>query len=144
VLRTQEKYGYIVGSSNDNVGDSRYLTKYYTFTVQSPHKSAIEIIDRTKTYIVEFKNVLSSLTDNDFDNLRNACISLLLSPFRNLEELSHYVFNQEIETEYTTFDLRKILLQTYRTLTRDDLLIFYDEKFINMRSLAVGIDSKLK
>lgn len=141
-LRTKEKYGYVVGSSKLDAGDQRFISKYYTFVTQSPHKSANEIIDRTKLFIREFKDTLSQITEDEFTELKMACITELLSPFRNLKDKSRYIFNNEIETNYVLFNLKDVLVETYKLLTKDDLLSFYEEKFINLRSISIGINKK--
>jgi secreted Zn-dependent insulinase-like peptidase len=143
-LRTKEKYGYVVGSSKFNAGDGRCLSKYYKFVTQSPHKSAKEIIERTKLFITQFKDVLDKLTDAEFLELKTACINELSSPYRNLGEKSNFIFESEIETDYTAFNLKDVLIQTYKSLTKEDLVSFYHDKFINLRSVSIGINTSKK
>ena len=114
ILRTKEKYGYVVKSSKINVGDSRYISKYYTFVIQSPYKSPTKIINRTKKFIKNFRNILLKINDSEFNNLKMACIADLLTPYRNLDEISDFIFNNEIETNYTLFNLKDVLLETYK------------------------------
>lgn len=142
-LRTQEQYGYVVGSSKKNVGDSRYMSKYYTFLVQSPHKNSNEIKGRTIEYIKEFKNILLEMTDEEFREIVKAKITSLLTPHKNLIEMVWYIFSYEIETGFVGQNLKKILFETYNSLTKQDLINFYDDKFLSDKKLfiSIGIDS---
>jgi insulysin len=138
-LRTKEKFGYIVKGSKYDVGDKRCMSKYYVFIVQSPEKTVENIIDRTKQFIIDFKNELLKLTNENIKELAHACITGLLAPPHNLAELADFAFMMEIQSNYLSFDLKNVLVQTYNTITKDDLLKFYDDKFINRKSLIIGI-----
>lgn len=139
-LRTKEEFGYICSGYINIVGDRRYMSRYYTFTVQSPNKKPDEIISRTERFLLEMKDRLSNLNDEEFDDIKDALTSSLEAPFNNLEEMASFVFSSEIETEYTAFNLKDALIETYRELNKDDLIDFFHDKFlINRKSLAVGL-----
>ena len=138
-LRIKEKFGYITNSSISNIGDKRCLLLYYKFMVQSPDKSANEIIERTNKFITDFRIKLINISDKDFSEIIIACISTLLSDFNNLEELSDFI-QLEIESNYLTFNLKETLINTYKLLNINDLITFYDNKFINRKSIIIGLN----
>ena len=138
-LRTKEKFGYIAGGSVFTTGDKKYLTKYYSFLVQSPNKSIDEIIKRTDKFIIEFNTKLKNIEVDKIQNIINSLISIIESPFNNLIEHSHFIFNQEIECKIFDFNSRQMLISIYKTITKDDLLKFYNDKFINKKNVIFGI-----
>jgi secreted Zn-dependent insulinase-like peptidase len=142
-LRTQEKFGYVVSSSIHDVGDKRLLSKYYKFVVQSPNKKPDEIVKRTTNFIDTFKKNLHNLSSDEFSKIVKGCITALMMEYNNLDEMASFV-NLQIDTEYLTFDLKNVLVQTYSELTKDDLLDFYEEKFINKKAIIVCLDGNEK
>lgn len=138
-LRTKEKFGYIAGGSVFSTGDKKYLTKYYSFLVQSPNKSTQEIIDRTDRYMLEFKNILLNYEESKITDIINSLISILESPYNNLIEHCKYLFNQEIECKIFNFDSKEHLINTYKTIKKNDIIDFYHKKFINKKNVIFAI-----
>ena len=144
-LRTKEGFGYIANSNVNSFGDRRYLSRYYTFVVQSPHFNAVQIIDRTEKFIMDASDLISNITDDGFDEIVGAIVSSLEAPYNNLNELAGFVFGSEIETEFTSFNLKQVLINTYENLTKEDLIDFFTNKFIeNRKALAVGLTGNKK
>jgi secreted Zn-dependent insulinase-like peptidase len=139
-LRTKEEFGYIANSTVNSFGNQKYLSRYYSFVVQSPHKSAEETIERTKKFLIEAKEKIKNLPEDEFEDIIGAMVSSLKSPFNNLNEMASFIFKSEIETEYRSFDLKEVLIESYESIDKNDLLKFYDDKFLNnRRSLAIGL-----
>ena len=72
----------------------------------------------------DFKNKLEQLTNDDFNNLKNACITAeILAPFRNLEDKTTFIFENEIEKNYLSFNFKDTIKKTYESLMKEDLLM---------------------
>lgn len=139
-LRTKDAFGYIVNSSKRTFGNTSNKSKYYGFLVQSPHKSSTEIIERTNRFIIEYQNKINSFEDKDLNEIVDALVSQLNSPFNNLQEMTNYIYSNEIIIDFSTFDLKKQLIDMYKNITVADLIQFYDDKFIkNKRVVVVGL-----
>jgi len=142
-LRTQEKFGYVVNSSVYDVGDRRLLSKYYKFVVQSPDKKPDEIVKRTTNFIIAFKKQLADLSEDEYYKIVNVCIATLKMNYNNLDEMASFI-NLQIDAEYLDFTLKNALIQTYNKLTKDDLIHFYEEKFINRKAIVVCLTGNEK
>lgn len=143
-LRTKEKYGYIVNGTIQSFGDKKCLSRYYVFTAQSPHKSAKQMIERTNDFLIEIREKLIKLSQDDINRIIQSFVSVLEAPYNNLTELTQYVFDLEIESEYYKFDSKKIFIDTYKKVLVDDVIKFYDKYFINKKMIAIGINGNSK
>jgi insulysin len=139
-LRTQEKFGYIVGSNICSVGNHNCEYKYYRFVVQSQKKSTDEMIKRTEIFITTFKKNILNLSQKDFDDIKDSCINLQEEEVTNLYEQSAEKFN-ELKYDLHTFDLRKRMISMYHSLTLQDINKFYDQKFINRIKTIISIST---
>lgn len=143
-LRTKEMYGYIVKSRIVNLGEPSLNNFYYMFLVQSPNKTNENITERTEKFIIEFYKILKKMSEDDIETLKNGFITGLISNFNNLYELSSYVYNNEIVTEYLKYDSRQVMADECKKITLKDLTNFYNEKFINNNKRIVIQVSKQK
>jgi insulysin len=138
-LRTKEKYGYIVSSSISDYCNTKFVTKYFTFLVQSPHKDTNNITKRTSIFIKSYLEKLNSLSDEKFNNVVESCIALLLQPYVSIEnEMSS--IELQIDRGLYSCDLVDILHETYKSLNKEDLIRFYTDKFINGKHVVICID----
>jgi len=143
-LRTKEKFGYVVNGSIQSFGNKKCVSRYYVFIAQSPHKSTQEMVDRTNKFLIETREKIIKLSQDDIDKITKSFISILESPYNNLLEMSKYVFDLEIESEYYKFDMKKVLIETYKKILVDDVIIFYDKYFINKKTIAIVIEGNKK
>jgi len=135
-LRTKEKFGYVVKANTFDTND--LISKYYRFLIQSPDKKPKFMIDRTRKFIRDFRINLEKLSNKEFDEIRKSCILVLMTKFNNVRELSDYLLKQMM-CNYFKFDLREILCERYKKLTKYDLIQFYDNKLINGKFICLGI-----
>lgn len=141
-LRTVEKFGYVVNSSIQTYGDHKCPFKYYVFTVQT-HKTVEETINRTKQFIDDFSKILENITNNEIYELINSLISELEAPFNNIDEMTSFIFAYEIETEYLSFNFRNDMINMYKTIKKKNILNFYYDKFIDRKSLIIGLKCQI-
>lgn len=135
-LRTKEKFGYIVDGNIESYGNLLFSSIYYVFTVQSPGKKPQEIINRTNEFILNFKNVLVEMTDNEFSEIVNGCISSVSEDYNNMSEESSHNMTQ-ISNGFFSFNIKKVFAETLKKLKKEELVAFYDKKFINRNSIVV-------
>lgn len=140
-LRTKEGFGYVVNSRNYIYSDEiDHVARYYGFLVQSPHKTHEEIVARTNEFILDYKSKLQNTTHEKIEEIKEALISQLTSPFNNLIEMTDFMFNKEILSGLETFDFRNKLIKTYENIKLDDVVNFYDEKIVNNKyTVTVGL-----
>lgn len=143
-LRTKESFGYIVKGHPQNHGNNKCQALYYNFLTQSPHKKSSEIKDRTIKFLVEFRNHLENMSNEEFNEIIKGCISSLEHPFKNIGSMAEY-FNFQIMSEYYAYDFNLVLISTYKTLTKNDLIEFYIDKFLeNRKSNIIILDGIVK
>ena len=71
----------------------------------------------------------------------NAQIALHNANHNNLNELTSFKF-AELLKGCLTFDLKEVLVETFKRLTLDDLKHFYSEKFINRKIVIVELEKQ--
>jgi secreted Zn-dependent insulinase-like peptidase len=146
ILRTKESYGYLTFTKINNYGNKKYISKYYVFTIQSEDKHPKKMISRTEKFLINMTKTLEDFSELEINKIIDSLIKTTQISFNNINEMAHSIFFTEIETEYCIkngFNLRDILVETYKKLTKNDLLNFYNDKFItNKKSLAIGIIGK--
>lgn len=130
-LRTKEMYGYIVFSKILNLGNPSKNNFFYLYLVQSPNKTNDDIINRTQKFINNFKNILIKMKNDEFLSIKNSFITGLLSKFNNLQEMTSYIFYNEIETKYLKYNSREFMAEQCKKISLEDLIDFYNTKFIN-------------
>jgi insulysin len=134
-LRTKEKYGYIVNSGVKSSGDKLYQTKYYNFIVQSQDFTKTQIIDRITKYISEF--TIQTMTTDVLIDISNSFIISLQAPFSNIFEHTMFIFDEIIEMNYDNFNLKQIYIETYKSITIDNVISFYNEHFITNKKYVI-------
>lgn len=135
-MRTKHNFGYIVSAVSDTCGDPKCENFYFKFVVQSPSKLPEEIIEKTNRFRSKFRNTIISMKDQNFKNIVDGCISILLYPFDNITDLSEYYFKQ-IESQYCKFNFKEILIDTYKKINKNTLLEFYDKYIINNKNTLI-------
>jgi secreted Zn-dependent insulinase-like peptidase len=127
---------------SDTCGDPKYENFYFNFVVQSPSKLPEEIIEKTNRFCSKFRNTIISMKEQEFRNIIDGCISVLLYPFDNITDLSDYYFKQ-IENQYYKFNFKEILIDTYKKINKNTLLEFYNKYIIdNKNTIIIGILGK--
>jgi len=137
-LRTQEKFGYIVGSGIVLQQIYKSTNMYFRFIVQSQKNTSNEIIQRTKKFIVDFNSHLIKLDNNEFNEVLNACIKLASEPPINLESYSAKKM-MELQYDLKLFNSSELIVKCYKSITIDEIKKFYVDKFINNNKIFICI-----
>lgn len=142
-LRTKEMYGYVVKSSIVEYGEQINKIFTYLFLVQSPHKTTDEITERTELFIKNMADKLKKLTEEDFAIVKQSYISKLNSDYNNLTEMADFIYTFEIKAGYLEYDFKKAIIKCCEKLSINDLLKFYNDKFIeNRKATIIHVDKK--
>jgi len=137
-LRTVEQLGYLVWSfireSSGGYGESG-LVRSFIFLIQNPTTSPLFLEARVDNFIQLFLNqTLQPLTD-ELLNTHKASLRLTLQqqqhPPTNMADNFAAVWKNKIERgiDLQTFDREKQEMDTLQTITKEELMKFYMEKF---------------
>lgn len=137
-LRTQEKFGYIVGSNISFVGNNKSEYMYFKYIVQSPKKSITEMIDRTTKFIRDFKSNIDSISPEEFKSIVDSCIKTKKDPATNLNDLAAEKF-KEIQCGLETFNLNELMINEFSKLKIKDIQKFYYEKFLLGKKIYICV-----
>lgn len=142
-LRTKEMFGYVVKSMIIQTGSKTSPSFYYLFMVQSPSKSNIVTTERTEKFIKDFIFELNKITEDKINLIKESFITSIMSKFNNANEYVSYIFHAEIETEYLKYNLREIIANNTKNITKKDLINFYETKILNNnKKLVLQLDKQ--
>ena len=141
-LRTKEQLGYVVGVTIQRHLDAPGLLFY----VESPHAKSGVLLDRLETFLQNYQQTLANMSQQDFDNNKQALIhTLKVSPKTFTAQATNY-FTNIVDGQYK-FNSQLEIASVLHTLSKSDLLKFYNELLINnaskRRLLAVSLDPNL-
>eukprot|EP00102_Acyrthosiphon_pisum_P023885 XP_016661095.1 PREDICTED: insulin-degrading enzyme-like [Acyrthosiphon pisum] len=141
ILRTQEQLGYVVMSLN---GKSNGVL-YVGILVQSSHSPTF-VHTRIENYLSTVEELLNDLSEDDFSrNKDSLSIKLAEKPKGQSEQAA--VFRSEIKNQYYNFNRAEIEVEELRSITKSDIIDFYNEKISRTgskrRKLAVHIKSSM-
>ncbi|KXS93872.1 hypothetical protein AC578_9026 [Pseudocercospora eumusae] len=123
-LRTKEQLGYIVGG-----GALMLITKIgYRILIQS-EKDCDYLEQRTDSFLVKFEQELRDMSDKEFEEHKISVINKRLEKLKNLGQESGRLWHH-ICSEQFDFDLVYRDVEHIEPLTKDELLEFYQKKFL--------------
>ena len=120
-LRTEEQLGYAAGGFATKLKDQPMVGFY----IQTPVKDPVAMLARFERFRDEYRNMLQSLTEEEFANLKAGVITTLTQPPKNLsEEAGPYV--ADWNRERYAFDTREQLVSAAENVTLQDIQAYYD------------------
>lgn len=141
-LRTKEGFGYVVNGSYLKFGDERFISTYYRFLVQSSEKTCDMIINRTEKFIKELINDLINISEDEYKRIINSQIVILNNPLKSINEMTEYYMSQ-IMNKYWSFNIKEVLIETYKNITKDHIISYFKHKFINnLKHVIISISPK--
>jgi insulysin len=142
ILRTQEQLGYIVfstSSRNHGVLGMRII-------VQSD-RSPMYVDSRIENYIETIQELLTNMTNEEFDKYKDALAVKLLEKPKGLMKQA-MVYQSEIDTQEYNFNRAQIEVDALKTIVKDDIIQFYQNQIKisgpQRHKLAIHIKSTLK
>lgn len=127
-IRTEKKLGYIVSASPF----PQNAVPGLIFIVQSPTASASEILAESELFFSDFKNQISELTDEAFEDHKQGLISRLISKKKNMsEKVGH--FWHDIEVNRLTFDTNEAIAKEVEKINLDDIKELYQNSILDKK-----------
>lgn len=139
MLRTQEQLGYSVSCSVKR--DYRMLGFVIVIESQEMKNPARLVDEKIEIFLKSFIKNLQMMSDDDFDTIKNSIISLKQSTDNDL--MSEVERNwKEIMRGRNKFDRSKLEIEKAESVSKNDLITFYEEHFIcpeSVRKLSVQV-----
>jgi insulysin len=136
-MRTEKNYGYIARSSVNNTG-SINIQMFYNLLVQTPNKKNVLSIKKDDLLFLEkCKKYLEEIDDATFKKVKDGLMEPLMTEFENEFDLFDYYLHQII-SGYYEYNMKKILIETYRDVKKSDIISFY-EKYVNTKPFFISI-----
>lgn len=129
-LRTQEQTGYVVRSMLQYFDDGIGNLMGISFLIQSPHINPMILRKKIKKFIEKMYNQLQKIDDNQFKLYKSIVKNNLIQKFMSQSEEFNFMRNEIINEEYR-FNYKDELIKTMDKLTKQNLIQFYDDYFIN-------------
>jgi len=133
-LRTEQQLGYIVYAATTVLERTPGLT----FSVQSPVADAGQLYQASLDMLRQFGATVDSMSAEQFDQHRQALLSLINRPHQNLGSVAGYMWDQLLQ-RYLQFDRREQLSAALEKVTLAQWQAFYHRYFLPepRRSLLV-------
>jgi insulysin len=142
-LRANQQLGYIVQSSSTKFADIELPYSSYYFLVQSTHKDPTYLQEKIKAFIQEHWKLVQNLEDDVFEGYKHACEAQLSNPYQTLEDDSDETFYLIFGTE-RVFNYKQELINTLKTLNKNDYIQFFKKYLINNSSICtIGIKGNI-
>lgn len=134
-LRSIEQSGYIVMCKLKNIGTKRDPLFGMNFMIQSAKKSPHILKNRIKKFIKQFKGIIDDMSNETYEQYVMACNHTLTSPYNNIfEEVEGNIQNI---IKCKNFDYKKRLSKIVKSVSKDDVVKFYEKYFINKKTKRV-------
>ncbi len=141
-LRTVNHVGYLVYASTLEIDQTPGLR----FAVQSASHSPAEINRLYDTFRADFDNTLHDMSEQQFESLKAALVTKMISKDKNLTTRSQRYW-REIDDEEYQFDSQQQFADAVARLTLKEVQHYYKDNIINhptellVQSLGSGNDS---
>jgi len=139
-LRTIEQTGYIVKSEIYEFGEMNNSLYVHSLVVQSPVKKPAMLENRINIFLNSFINNITTMKTEQFnsykksliDNINKANSKLLDNVAENMNAITN-------GNDVITFDLKKRMIKEFKTVSKQDLIDFYDRMYINKNTKTMWI-----
>jgi secreted Zn-dependent insulinase-like peptidase len=131
-LRTLEQLGYAVSSYQKYFGESSYQLYGQIYVIQTATYTTTHLCERINDFIIKFLDVLETMSDEKFEEYKMNTILTINEAHESLKS----EFGDDVNALVTKhgFDYVKQLTKYTKEITKDDLVKFYREYFIDNRS----------
>ncbi|MBI5451534.1 MAG: insulinase family protein [Gammaproteobacteria bacterium] len=124
-LRTEQQLGYVVNSG----GQSLYRRPGIRLVIQSSVAAPDVLLRKIDAFLAENDNVMSAITDQEFEAYRQGLLSELLKRDPNLSSRSQRYFGF-MEKGYTDFRYQESLATAIRATTKQQIIDTYHQLFL--------------
>lgn len=131
-LRTLEQLGYAVSSYQKYFGESSYRLCGQIYIIQTATYTTTHLCERINDFIVKFLDVLETMSDEKFEEYKMNTILSINEAHESLDT----EFGDDVNSLITNdgFDRVKQLTKYTKAMTKNDLVKFYREYFIDSMS----------
>lgn len=142
-LRTQEQLGYSVSCCVKR--DYKMLGFVIAIESQEMKNPASLVDEKIEIFLKNFVGTLQSMSDDDFNTIKDAIIALKLSPDNDLmSEVEHNW--KEVMRGRNKFERTKVEVKKMEIVSKADVIKFYEEHFVHadsVRKLSVQVISNI-
>ena len=143
-MRNKQQLGYIVTSYVFNINrDNQNRQLCQAFLIQSPNRDVTYLKRQIEDFCTSgFYHRLKVLTDDELSRLKSGLLSNLSETTENINQRALYHYKQILTCagQAPTFNKKTALLQALQGITKEDVIKYYRQKFIDdRRSIMVGI-----
>ncbi|KAI8109469.1 hypothetical protein M9434_000751 [Picochlorum sp. BPE23] len=139
ILRTQKQLGYIVSSGTRLTHGVQGLC----IVIQSRNHAAVHLEHEIDTFLIEFLDTLTSMSDTEFENNKKALIEHKQQKDRNLSDQGERLWDALINRS-GEFDHRQADIHALHTITHANVVDFYTNYIapigIKTRKLTAHVD----
>ncbi|KAH8805629.1 Metalloenzyme, LuxS/M16 peptidase-like protein [Xylogone sp. PMI_703] len=139
-LRTKEQLGYVVFSGMRTTA----TTLGFRFIIQS-ERTPQYLESRIDSFLTGYAKTLADMTEADFEEHKRSLITKRLEKLKNLDQESGRIW-MHIDSEYFDFELVYHDAEHVRTLTKEEMIQFYNQYLLpssKLRSkLAVHLNAQ--
>lgn len=136
-LRTIEQLGYVVISGLSIIGSDSDPFALYSFVIQSNIKDSEFLKNRTLKFVATSRKLIMNESENDLEIRKKSLIESIGKKPNNLLELSGKNMLKAFYSDIMDND--DVLIKTYNSITKKDLIKFYDYYFLNTKNRSVWI-----
>jgi insulysin len=137
-LRTKEQLGYIVRSSLQYYQSNKGFLLGLSYLIQSPDSNPVKLKKRIRSFVNDMFIELNELSDEKLNTYKVILKRTLSKKFNSQDEEFNFL-NYEIVLGDNMFNYRKILINYIDKITKDNLIKFYNQYFINKNTRKVRI-----
>jgi len=136
-LRTKEQLGYIVTSFLNKFNNNYNPFYIHNFVIQSPNNNANYIKLRCDDFL---NNVsIEHITKDEFKKIKKSELNEINEPFQNIDVMTEYYFDI-ITSNKIDFDLKEKLYYETKKLKLNDIIKFFNIKYINGKRKIIGFN----
>jgi len=134
-LRTEEQNGYIVKEFIKEINYKNTNIYGISFIVQSINNTKL-IIESIFKFIKSIEDIINNITEKEYNKLIEIIINNILKTFDSQLEEFNYNINNLINN---TPNIKKLIEKELIKITKNDLLLFYKDNFINKYNIRTII-----
>lgn len=128
-IRTEKQRGYIVFATPIPLAQ----VPGFTLITQSHAVGPKTLSNDYQAFLLQFRDTLTAMPDDEFTQHKASLTAKLNEKPQRLGQLSDRYW-QEIDQQQTGFDTRERLTSAINSITKDELLAFYDRFFFGSES----------
>lgn len=136
-LRTNQQLGYIVGTQDLSTRNTPILG----LVIQSPNKDTLTLVNAIDTFLMEQRNRLKTLAEEEFEAAKSTLLSQLKTKAKNLSDNALSEWRQIAQKE-PNFDFDEEWIKAVETIQKEDFVQFMESKLDSVDSTRIVIHNK--